>query len=340
MVGIVPKKDAPGVSFCGINLLFYIVRSDLGCYMSSTNFHTGDHLSVYALHSSCKNGDHYLADLDAHFYIIKGTSYRRVNDINTDEGAVISFLHPSCQGGDHYFSASDHFYILFQSQGVYRTTTNLNTYADGVEYALQPSWDDCLYGFGVRDYYYFVKPHDEWGVQYCQYTDFSSNEEREALSFHPSVINFLPGGLGMTQGPSRGAWEIKKSLYNGSQSEVTCTSKMPITVGFEEENMSSILHDWNFSAGTDGLSALLLRRHFALPACYGGSSLNTECENWNPTTMKEENIDLVLESGQKMFIWQYHLRLGDVAMLFCRYLTFSSTSSIHPTETPLFPAKP
>ncbi|KAM8934012.1 uncharacterized protein RCH25_004382 [Pelodytes ibericus] len=342
MAGIVPKKDAPGVDFCGVDKYYYIVRSDLSCYMRATNFNKGEDLDVFSLHPSCRNGDHYLAYEDDLFYIIKGNSYRRVSNMNKDEDAVVYTLHDNCRGGDHYLSAFGHFYIIFQSQGVYRKTTNMNTYEEGVEYTLHPDCKDGLYYFGTKNYYYFVKPYGEWGAQYYKCTNFHSNEEGETFSFHPSIINFLPGGLGITHGPSFGVWQCIKTISNDSMTEVTWTNKINKKVGYEKEKMSSMEHNWNVSATvsaeTGGLSSLVTKTQFSLTASYGGSSVNTERENWNQTTETEETISLTLKPNEKVYVWQYELGLGKESVLFCRDMKFDDDPA-PPTENPLPPAK-
>nr|XP_028571955.1 uncharacterized protein LOC114589657 [Podarcis muralis] len=162
MPEIVPKNKAPGVDFCGVDEYYYIVRSDLGCYMRSTNFHEGKDLEVFSLHSSCQGGDHYLAHEDDLFYIIKGDNYRRVSNMNADLGSVVYSLHPNCRGGDHYLSAFGSFYIIFQKRGVYRRVSNMHDDTDAIEYTLHPLADG-LYS-GASELLLLCKPHDEWGV--------------------------------------------------------------------------------------------------------------------------------------------------------------------------------
>ncbi|CAM4618692.1 unnamed protein product [Leuciscus chuanchicus] len=62
MAGIIPKHKIKGVDFCGSRSYCYIIRSDLGCYMRSSDFNTGSDLSIHALHPCCQHGDHYFAD--------------------------------------------------------------------------------------------------------------------------------------------------------------------------------------------------------------------------------------------------------------------------------------
>uniref|UniRef100_A0A8C5MWE4 Uncharacterized protein n=1 Tax=Leptobrachium leishanense TaxID=445787 RepID=A0A8C5MWE4_9ANUR len=336
MAAIVPKKDAPGVDFCGVDKYYYIVRSDINSYMRSTNFNKGDKLHVLSLHPACSNGDHYLAHEDG-LFIIKGTNYRCVTNLNKDDDAVVYSLHPSCQGGDHYLSAFGKFYIIYQNQGVYRRTKNIKTYEDGAESFLHSDCKDGLYYFGIKSYYYFMKPKNEWGIQYYRCTNYNTNKGGETFSFHPSIINFLPGGLGITHGPSAGVWNCIKTIKNDSKATITWTNKISVTHGYAKEKMSSTEHNWNIAASmsleTGGLTALLVKSQFSFSASYGGSSINTERENWNQSSVTEETISLQLQPDQAVYIWQYQLSLGSEAVLFCRDLKFKDNPK-PPTASP------
>lgn len=338
---IVPKNLAKGVDFCGVGKYYYIVRSDLTCYMRSTNFHRGEDLEVFSLHPACRDGDHYLAHKDDLFYIIKGNSYRRVTNMNKDEESIIYTLHPNCQGGDHYLSAFDYFYIIYQKRGVYRRTKNMNKDEDSEEFTLHPNCRNGLYYFGTADYYYFVKPHDEWGIQYLRSTNFNTNENSETFSFHPSVINFLPGGLGVTKGSSYGEWSCIKTISNDSQTPVEWKKRVTKKIGFEKEKMSSVEHNWKvsstISAETGGLTALIAKSQFSLTAEYGGSSVNTDKETWSEATEIEETITATLQPNKKIYIWMYQLGLGKEPVLHCRSMIILDTSN-PPNDVPLPPA--
>ncbi|XP_066487359.1 uncharacterized protein [Tiliqua scincoides] len=340
MAQIVPKKKAPGVDFCGVDEYYYIVRSDLGCYMRSTNFNRGYDLEVFSLHNSCRGGAHYLAHQDDLFYIIKGDHYRRVSNMNQDWDAAVYTLHPNCRGGDHYLSAFGKFYIIFQGRGIYRRVKDLNTDEDAVEYTLHPNYKDGLYYWGVKDYYYFVKPCDEWGVQYFKCTDFHQSLDAVTYSFHADVVNFLPGGLGITQGISFGKWEAIKTISNDSSSPITWNKKITRKVGYEKHKMSSIEHNWKISVSTTyqsgTLTEALAKFQFSLSAEYGGKYVNTEQEDWSEATEVEESITMTLQPQQEMYIWQYELGMGKESVLFCRDMKFTDDSS-PPTDIP-FPA--
>ncbi|XP_031749645.1 uncharacterized protein LOC116407773 isoform X2 [Xenopus tropicalis] len=341
MTGIVPKNKARGVDFCGVDKYYYIVRSDLYCYMRSSNFKKGYDINIFTLHPSCRDGDHYLAHQDGYFYIIKGNSYRRVTNMNTDDNAVVYSLHPNCQGGDHYLSAFGCYYIIYQSRGVYRRTMSMNKDENSVEYTLHPNCKNGLYYFGLKNYYYFVKPHDEWGLHYYKTTSFNKDEASQTFSFHPSVINFLPGGLAITKGPSFGRWECIKTISNDSDTPVTWSKKITKKVGYEKAKMSSIGHNWKISLTTSmetgGLLALIAKAQFSLSTEYGGSKVNTESENWTQATEVEESMTITLQPNKSMYIWQYQVGLGSKAVLHCRDTRYKSDPT-PPTDNPLPPA--
>ncbi|MGH0170751.1 UNVERIFIED_CONTAM: hypothetical protein FKN15_071502 [Acipenser sinensis] len=338
---IVPKNKAPGVDFCGVKQYYYIVRSDLGCYMRSSNFHEGRDLSVFSLHQSCRGGDFYLAHQDDLFYIIKGNEYRRVTNMNTDSGAEVFSLHPNCQGGDHYLSAFGNVYIIFQSKGTYRRTSNMNKDSDGVDFPLHSACRDGLYYWGIDSYYYFIKPDDKWGVQYYKCTNFNTNQDPDTFSFHSDVVNFLPGGLSISQGSAFGRWENIKTISNDSAQPVKWTKKITKKVGYTKEKMSSMEHNWKISMSATyqagDLTAAFAKYQFSLSAEYGGRSINTEKEDWSEAMEVEESIEMTIQPNEKVYIWQYNLGFGKESVLFCRDLKITKTST-PPTEIPLPPS--
>nr|XP_015217115.1 PREDICTED: uncharacterized protein LOC107075374 [Lepisosteus oculatus] len=342
MEGIIPKSKAKGVDFCGVDSNYYIVRSDLGCYMWSTNFHRGSDLKVYSLHPSCQGGDHYLAYDDNTFYIIKGNVYRRVSNMSADTDAVVYDLHPNCRGGDHYLSAYGNFYIIFKSRGVYRRTSNMNKDSDAVEYTLHPNCKDGLYYWGTKSYTYFVKPKDQWGIQYHKTDNLHEDTKAETFSIHPDVVDFLPGGLGETYGPAFGKWELIKTIANDSETPITWEKKITRKVGYVKSKMSSIEHNWKVSmsatyqSGT--LTESIAKFQFSLSAEYGGKSVNTEGENWEEATEVAESVNLTLKPHQKIYVWQYKLGFGKEDVLFCRDMRFDDDPT-PPTDIPLPPAR-
>ncbi|KAM9496554.1 uncharacterized protein Hap1MRO34_000175 [Clarias gariepinus] len=338
MAGILTKSKAKGVDFCGVNDIYYIVRSDLRCYMRSTNFHEGSNLTVYSLHPACQGGDHYLAFDDSTFYIIKGNSYRRVSDMSRDSDAVVYNLHPNCQGGDHYLSAYGMFYIIFKSRGVYHKTSNMNMDSDAVEYPLHPNCKDGLYYWGTKSYTYFLKSKDQWGIQYHRTDDLSKDTSEGTFSIHPDVLSFLPGGLAETQGPAFGKWELIKTISNDSETPVTWEKKITRKVGYTKSKSSSIEHNWKISMGmtyqSGALTEAIAKYQFSLSAEYGGKSVNTENENWEEATEVAESVSLTLQPHKKMYFWQYKLGFGKEDVLFCRDMRFDDDPN-PPNDIPL-----
>ncbi|XP_060111517.1 uncharacterized protein LOC132583843 isoform X2 [Heteronotia binoei] len=339
MSQIVPKSKAPGADFCGVDKYYYIVRSDLGCYMRANNFNHGYDLEVFSLHTSCWGGDHYLAYEDGSFYIIKGNKYRCVSNMTTDNNAVVVYsLHPSCQGGDHYFSAFGHFYIIFQGRGVYHRVTNLNTDNNAVEYTLHPDCQNGLYYWGIKDYYYFVKPHYEWGIRYYKCTDFHQNLGAVTYSFHGSVVPFIPGGLAINEGPAFGRWEAIKTIFNDTNSPIVW-SKITKKVGYKKKKMDSVEQNWEMSAFYEpgALAEAIAKFQFSLPAEYGGEAVQTQQENWSEATEVEESVNVTLQPRSQMYVWQYQLGFGSDPVLFCRALMFTNETT-PPTIVPLLPS--
>ncbi|XP_058624451.1 uncharacterized protein LOC131535932 [Onychostoma macrolepis] len=221
MKGIVPKKKIKGVDFCGGQTYSYIIRSDLGCYMQSSNFNKGSDLTIFSLHPSCQNGDHYFADWNDKFYIIKGNSFRKVTDLSTDSDAEVISLDSNCKGGDYYLSAGGWFYIIFLEKGTFRQTSDLNRDTYGEEKALRFTWHNGLYYWGQSKSFCFLRPVSEWGVEYNEGNSLMEDSCYNTYSVHPTVVNFLPGGLSITKGPAFGKWENIKSASNDSKTAVT-----------------------------------------------------------------------------------------------------------------------
>uniref|UniRef100_A0A672MCD7 Uncharacterized protein n=1 Tax=Sinocyclocheilus grahami TaxID=75366 RepID=A0A672MCD7_SINGR len=314
MKGIIPKSKAKGTDICATDYYKYIIRSDLGCYMQTSDINKGSDISIFSLHPTCQNGDHYLGDWGSKFYIIKGKFYCRVTDLMTDSGAVVYSLHPNCQGGDHYFSDSGHFYIIFQEKGTFRMTTNMNQDTNAQEHTLPPNWKNNLYYWAVQDHFNFLKPVSDWGVEFCCAFSFQDNCA-DVYSVHPDVLNFLPGGLSVTKGPTFGIWENIKTIK------------------------LTAIHTASVSIESGELAKLIAKLQLSFSAEYGGSHVNTENESWNETTEVGELLKFELKPNERVYLWQYKLCLGEEPVLFCRDLTIDDEPN-PPTEVPLPPAQP
>ncbi|KAK9970043.1 hypothetical protein ABG768_028182 [Culter alburnus] len=337
MSGIVPKSKAKGTDICGAGENIYIIRSDLGCYMKTSNLNSGSDISISSLHPACKDGDHYLSDSDGYFYIIKGKKYRRVKNLSTDSEAEVDTLHPHFQGGDHYLTKFGYFYVIFQGQGTFRRTSSLKEGSYAVN-NLDPNLRNGLYYWGMPNHCYFLKPGSEWGVQFCCSTYLRKDECTAVYSVHPDVVNFLPGGLSVTKGPSFGIWENIKTISNDSNTPVTWARKITKKVGWNKETMTQITHNWKIAASvsieTGALAKLITNVQVSLSAEYGGSHVSTENESWNEMTEEEEQLSFELKPKESVYLWQYKLGLGEEQVLFCRDLKITSDPN-PPTEVPL-----
>ncbi|XP_067312812.1 uncharacterized protein [Pseudorasbora parva] len=328
MAGIIPKHKIRGVDFCGTKDYQYIIRSDLGCYMRSTDFKQGSDLSIYDLHPACQNGDHYFADGLNQFYIIKGNSYRRATDLSAGYDSAVFTLHPNCQAGDHYLAAFGWFYIIFQEKAVFRRTKDLSQDLSSEEFPLHPNCRNGLYYWGLPDHYNFLKPSSDWGVEYYKGDDFEKDSCVGVYSVHPSVLNFLPGGLAITSGPTYAKWKYIRTVINDSTTPVTWQNKITKKVGYNKEMMSQITKNWKIKTQgkitAEKLAGLIAQWQFSFSANYGGPSVNPEKENWNEETTVEEQLSFELKPNQCLHLWQYQLGLGSDPVLFYQNLKITN----------------
>lgn len=328
---IVPKsaEEARGIDFCGTKHDYYIIRSDLGVYMRSANFHEGNDIKIYSLSPACQWGDHYLATKDQ-YYIIKGNEYRRVTNMNEDKDAVVYSLHPNCRGGSHYYSAFGNYYIVFADKGVYRRVENMNTDKGAVEYSIHEAFRDGLYFWGTTDYVYCLKQAGEWSVPYHRSTNMNLDENPATFSVHESVLNFIPGGIAQTDGKAFGYWHNIKSFANETDVTVDWKRTITKTVGFTRSEMSSIEHNWSIEAGAQYQSGLLSeaisKYQFSLKVQYGGKSVNTEQQQWSNITEESETLNLHIPPRSEVYIWQYQMGFGQKKNLFSPNLEITEDS--------------
>ncbi|XP_065110020.1 uncharacterized protein [Paramisgurnus dabryanus] len=362
MAGIIPRSKTKGVDICAGKEHCYIIRSDLGCYMQTSDLNKGSNISIFSLHPSCQNGEHYFADMDGYFYIIKGESYRRVKDLSTDADAVVKDLHPELQGGDHYMSINNKFFIIFQESLTIKKTYHLNRFRymwhkilsksftiifpesnPKLKPKLNPKSRDGLYFWGLSDDCCFLKPVSEWGVEYGRIINLEENGHLQMFSVHPDVVNFLPGGLSITRGPAFGRWEIIKTIRNYSDATGKWGQKITTKVGYNEETIKQITNNWkietSLSSEPTSLAALITKCQLSFSAEYGGSRVDTTQKSWNKAIEVEEELTLELKPRQCIYLWQYILGLGDEPVLFCRDLIIGDQPT-PPTDVPLPPAKP
>ena len=333
---IVPKgaKEARGIDFCGTNKYYYIIRSDLGVYMRSTDFHEGKDLQIYTLSEACRWGDHYLAaelTSGTYYYIIKGDQYHRTTNMNEDKDGQTFHLHEHCQGGSFYYSVDGKYYIVFTDRGKYRRVKNMNTDEDPHEFDIHEAFHDGIYFWGLNDIMdpypsssrvYCLKQAGKWGVSYHRSTNMNTNSDAATFSVHESVLNFLPAGIAQTHGKAFGKWQLVKSFDNDSDNKVHWERKIERTVGFKKSEMSSIENDWSINAGVQTSSGLLTaaicKYQFSLDATYGGKKVNTDQEDWSEASTETETLQLDIPANSSMFLWQYQMGFGDTPpSLFC-----------------------
>ncbi|KYO48251.1 uncharacterized protein LOC109283178 [Alligator mississippiensis] len=339
MPEIVPRKEAPGTGVFRKSNGDYIIRSDLGCYLRTQFLETGHSTEIRDLHPSCRDGEHYLgSERDPNIYIIKRDSYRVVQDLSTDQGAKVYELHPNCRGGDHYMKCSNFFLILFCERGVMRGVGNLSTDYEGEDVPLHPQCRLGLYYFGIANFRAFIKMDERWGTQFYLYKNMTTATLAAVYSIHPSVLNFLTGGLALTNGSSSGSWHCIKTLSNDSDVPVSWTHMITRKVGFAKEKVSSIERNWQVCASValkaGELTAAIVKAQLALSGHYGGSNVKTEQEDWTEAREEEETLQATLQPKQNLYVWQYRLSLGPEPVLFCRDIKFTRDPT-PPTTNPL-----
>ena len=333
------------MDLCGDGGYSYIIRSDAGVFMKSDNLNKGSNIEVYNLHYSCRGGDHYLA-VNGYFYIVLGTSYRRVTDMSTDADAVVYTLHKNCQGGDHYFCMNGKYYIVFQRRGVYRRTTNMNKDEDAVEYSLHSSCRDGLYYWGDGGYAYFIKPVGQWGhsyhfnflPQYHQTSNLNKNEDKKDFSFGMDAVIFLPGGMAIIPGPVYGEWKLLQGFKNTSGVDANWSKEVSHQKGAKKEKLSSIEHNWNIkvsaSYSSGDIAALFAKFQFSLEESYCGKSVDTTTESWEDVTTVTEKISVKVKPCQEVSVWQYKLGFGGEDIVFCPRMEMTNSKK-PPTSIPL-----
>ena len=366
---IIPHGKANGTDFCGTNSRSYIVRSDLGCYMKSgvEDLHEGSQKGdISALHPNCSGGDHYMAFTSVGlliremFIVIKGNDFRQVRDLTKDADAVTGTLHKKCQGGDFYLAAwravpyfnpisGPSYIIIFAKNWKYLVVSDLSTAKDAEEYELHDNCKGGLYYWADnsgRPKYYLVKP-DQWGVQFHFTTDLHTDSNAGNMSFHPSVTNFLPGGMAVTMGPTFGVWQqIGFIGINSESAPVQYTRTVQKTIGYKKQALHSVQENWTVSTSfstelSTGITIEKIleascKQQFSYSTSYGGQVVDTTQEDWSEERTTTEEFSITLQPGECLHVWQYKLGFteNNRDVLHCNYLQFTGTPT-QPTNIPL-----
>ena len=220
------------------------------------------------------------------------------------------------------------------------------------EYNLNKKMLDGLYFWNTKTKttgklaFYVVKPYGRWGLQYYCTNNITTDKEKfsQTASFHPSVTNFLPGGLGITRGPAIGSWKLIESFTNLSSSTVEGMQyEVSKTVGYSKQSLSSIEHNWTMtstvsnevSAGftIQNVVEAVVKGQFSLSRSFGGQSIQTTSEDWREEVMIKESYDIgKFPPGRTIYIWQYKVSLRDTPdILHSRHWAF--TDSATPPDT-------
>ena len=366
-------RQKRGNDFCGTTKS-YVVRSDLGCFakLSSNTLHDANP-EILKLHSSCTDGDHYMAYECApevgsdyeYFYVIKGNTYREVTNLSSDADAKEGDLHKDLQGGDfylasskyHHYSVSPVFIVIFEKEGYFRAVSNLST-AEPAEYLefkdkkrqypLHSKCKNGLYYWATKSYwrgdvwYYIVTGIDQWGVKVHYTKNLSTNEGGYDETINPSVVNFLPGGLAATIGPTVGYWKLVSSYSNTGTTAMQFSRTMEVNVGYKKSAKEEVQHNWkigaSYSTEFEGLLfGATCKQQFSLSAEYGGSAINTKEETWAEETTTTEKVEKPVPAGESLYIWQFCLgvREGSTKKALCLSQIFDfSKSSSPPTKIP------
>ncbi|XP_074838581.1 uncharacterized protein LOC142004789 [Carettochelys insculpta] len=331
MAGVVPRADSPGTDVFASPGGFFVVRSDLGCFLCVPHCHAPEAPKLRSLHPACRGGAHYVGD-GACVCILRGDTFHRTTDLSAAPSPDPFPLHPSCRGGDHYASWGGCFSIIFLARGVVLSVADLTTGAEAEETPLEPASRCGLYYYAPDAFHLaFLHVDEERGLRSQV---FSSSGHQEDLPVHADVTSFFPGGLALVHGGTFGTWECIKLIQNETDGPLPGSYEITRQVGHAEEKLAN----WTFSAAgspaPSDLSVALLQAQFSLPPAYGGLGLQTGQEEWEAVAEEEEELRVILQPHQKLFWWQYRLGLGARPVLFCRCLKVTR-SPAPPANIPL-----
>nr|XP_005290161.2 uncharacterized protein LOC101935249 [Chrysemys picta bellii] len=333
MAGIAPRAHSPGTDVFATPHGFFVVRSDVGCFLQAPECHSPEAVEIRDLHPACRGGEHYVGDdIGSAVCILRGHAFHRTTDLSTAPSPDALPLHPTCRGGDHYASWGSRFSIIFLARGVVLSVADLTTGAEAEEMPLEPASRHGLYYYAPDATHLAFLGVDEQRGLYSQL--FSSSGHQEVLPVHADVASFLPGGLSLVHRGTFGAWECVKLIQNETDGPLPGSHEITRKVGRVEEKLAN----WTFStAGSPApadLSVALLQAQFSLPPVYGGLGLRTEQEEWEAVAEEGEELRVILQPRQKLYWWQYHLGLGHRPILFCRCLKVTR-SPASPANLPL-----
>uniref|UniRef100_T1DML5 Uncharacterized protein n=1 Tax=Crotalus horridus TaxID=35024 RepID=T1DML5_CROHD len=337
MASIVPQTASPGSEVFVTRHGAFVVRSDLGYFLQTLDFCSGQDLKIKPLHPACRGKDHYVGDPSSStIYLLHGDSFCQVTDLNSEPPSDVFPLHPSCRGADQYAFCEGYFFIFFLSRGVVLCVADLATGALIKEIHLESTLLNGLYYFGADAEHLACFRMDE-EQRLCGTCFATTTGHKESFAIHPDVVSFLPGGLSLIYGAAFGQWQCLKLLSNATDLPMPSSYAISRKVGYSQLELGLKAHV-DESVSPESLTVSLLQRQFALPAVYGGLGLQTEQEEWEEAAEEEEPLRVILQPRQKLYWWHYCLGLGKTPILYCRSLKITRNPS-PPTNIPLPPAE-
>uniref|UniRef100_A0A098LZ24 Uncharacterized protein n=1 Tax=Hypsiglena sp. JMG-2014 TaxID=1550645 RepID=A0A098LZ24_9SAUR len=334
MASIVPWTASPGSGVFVTRHGAFVVRSDLGYFLQTLDFSSGQDLKIQPLHPACRGKDHYVGDPSSLIvYLLHGDSFCQVSDLNSEPPSDVFPLHPSCRGADQYAFCEGCFFIFFLSRAVVLCVADLATGALIKEIHLEPTLLNGLFYYGSDSAHLACFRMDE--EQRLCGTRFATRagHKEESFAIHPDVVSFLPGGLSITHGAAFGQWQCLKLLSNPTDLPMPSSNEISRKVGYSKLELGLKAHV-DKSVNPESLAMSLLQHHFALPTIYGGLGLQTEQEEWEEAAEEEEPLRVILQPRQKLYWWHYCLGLGKTPILYCRSLKITRNPS-PPTNIPL-----
>ncbi|CAI5791164.1 Uncharacterized protein PODLI_1B028659 [Podarcis lilfordi] len=268
---MVLQKEVPKVHIFSTRAGDVILRPDLNGYLLLSGLPTSPCAELWPLHPSLRGSEHYFSSRWHNtIYVIRDNKLLETPNLHTEPSREPRRLHPSCCAGQHYFVVSGGSFGIILSSGTMTAVKDLTTGEPDPD--TQPGhhqWSNEKMG-SHRSYLY-------WQL----WDNFSG----EVFSFHPSVLNFLPGGLGLSKGDAFKAWELLNIFHNYSDSPVSRLQEVSRKVGYATEKLADVGRSWVATALPDSpepgsIAVALAKAQFALPTECGGVGLNTEQEEW------------------------------------------------------------
>ncbi|XP_030395412.1 uncharacterized protein LOC115637951 [Gopherus evgoodei] len=138
IAGIVPRAHSPGTDVFATPQGFFIVRSDVGCFLQAPECHSPEAVEIWSLHPACRGGEHYVGDAaGSSVCILQGNPFHQTMDLSAAPSPDALPLHPMCCGGDHYASWSSRFSVIFLARSVVLSVADLTMGVEAEEMPLK-----------------------------------------------------------------------------------------------------------------------------------------------------------------------------------------------------------